>query len=397
MNATSSNPTSAEDFSLVLGGPLYQMYLRTRLLRAPVGLVERRVITFVLVTWLPLLVLSVASGTAFGGLKVPFLVDLDVHARFLLALPLLIGAEALVYLPMRLAISQFVDRGIIAPQNRSKFDEIVASTMRLRNSVAIEVALIVAAATLGYWFWRDNMRLHVDTWYASVGPGGAYQLTLVGYWYAFVSLTLFRFILGRWYFRLILWYIFLWRVSRLSLRLNPLHPDRAGGLGFLSNSVFAFAPVLVAQSTLLAGVIGSRIWHEGMTLPAFRLEIFGLVVLLMLVVLAPLTFFVAPLSRGKRAGLRDYGLLAMRYVDDFHEKWMRGVRKDGEPLVGSADIQSLADLAGGHDVLQEMRLFPASRQSLVALAVVLALPFLPLTLTMFPLEELINRLFAKLL
>jgi hypothetical protein len=241
------------------------------------------------------------------------------------------------------------------------------------------------------------MRLHVDTWYASVRPGGAYQLTLVGYWYAFVSLTLFRFILGRWYFRLSLWYIFLWRVSRLSLRLNPLHPDRAGGLGFLSHSVFAFAPVLVAQCTLLVGFIGSRIWHEGMTLPAFRLEMLGLVVLLMLVILAPLAFFVAPLARGKRAGLRDYGLLAMRYVDDFHENWMRGVRTDGEPLVGSADIQSLADLAGGHDGLREMRLFPVSRQSLVTLAVLLALPFLPLTLTMFPFEELVNRLFAKLL
>jgi hypothetical protein len=87
----------------------------------------------------------------------------------------------------------------------------------------------------------------------------------------------------------------------------------------------------------------------------------------------------------------------MPCVDDFREKWMRGVRTDGEPLVGSADIQSLADLAGGHDVLREMRLFPVSRQSLVTLAVVLALPFLPLTLTMFPFEELVNRLFAKLL
>src|SRR5262245_18688469 len=140
MKTSASNPTPTEDFSLVLGGPLYQMYLRTRLVRAPVGLVERRILIFALVTWLPLLVLSIASGTAFGGLRVPFLLDLDVHARFLLALPLLIGAEALVYLPMRLAVSEFVDRGIVRPQDRSRFDEIVTSVMRLRNSVAIEVA-----------------------------------------------------------------------------------------------------------------------------------------------------------------------------------------------------------------------------------------------------------------
>jgi hypothetical protein len=91
------------------------------------------------------------------------------------------------------------------------------------------------------------MSLHVGSWYITVGPSGTERLTVAGWWYAFVSLSLFRFVLARWYFRLIVWYIFLWRVSRLPLRLNPLHPDRAGGLGFLGNSVRAFQPVLVAQ------------------------------------------------------------------------------------------------------------------------------------------------------
>jgi hypothetical protein len=128
------------------------MYLRTRLLRAPVDLVQRRIIAFAVVTWLPLLVLSIVSGTAFGGIKVPFLVDLEVHVRFLLALPLLIGAEVLVYQRIRATVRQFIDRGIIVPDERSRFDEIIASTMRLRTSVAIEIALLVCAATFGHWF-----------------------------------------------------------------------------------------------------------------------------------------------------------------------------------------------------------------------------------------------------
>ena len=74
-----------------------------------------------------------------------------------------------------------------------------------------------------------------------------------------------------------------------------------------------------------------------------------------------------------------------------------GRGRTGEPLVGSADIQSLADLAGGHDVLREMRVFPFSRQSFMVLAVVIALPYLPLTLTMIPFEELVRRVFTKLL
>ena len=161
-HTSASTPTPAEDFSLVLGGPLYQMYLRTRLLRPPADLVQRRITALALVTWLPLLVLSIASGTAFGGLKVPFLVDLEVHTRFLLSLPLLIGAEVLVYQRIRVTIRQFIDRGIVVPDDRSGFDQIIASTMRLRNSAAIEVALIVCSTTFGYWFWRENMLLPVS-------------------------------------------------------------------------------------------------------------------------------------------------------------------------------------------------------------------------------------------
>jgi hypothetical protein len=32
------------DFSLVLGGPLYQLYLRTRMMRPPLDLLRRRIV-----------------------------------------------------------------------------------------------------------------------------------------------------------------------------------------------------------------------------------------------------------------------------------------------------------------------------------------------------------------
>lgn len=347
-------------------------------------------------TWVPLLVLTLAGGRALGGATVPFLFDLDVHSRFLLALPLLIGAELMVHQRLRVAVSQFVERGLIAPEDRPRFVGIIDAAMRLRNSAAIEVALIVGAIAF-YWAWRESMSLHVGSWYVAVGPVGDERLTMAGWWYAFVSLSLFRFVVFRWCFRLMIWYLFLWRVSRLPLRLNPLHPDRAGGLGFIGTSVHAFTPVLVAHTVVLAGVIGGRIWYEGMKLPAFQLEIAGAVALLMVIVLAPLTFFVLPLARVRRAGARQYGLLAMRYVDGFREKWMGDRRPDGEPLVGSADIQSLADLANAHDVVRGMRVLPLSRQAVVTLAIVVALPYLPLTLTMIPFEELVRQVIGKVL
>lgn len=389
--------SSRQDFSLVLGGPLYQFFLRSRLLKPPADLVERRIGVFIAVTWLPLVLLALGSGTAFGGVPVPFLLDVDVHVRFLIALPLLIGAEVLVHQRLRVTVGQFVERGIIAPAHRAAFDEIIDSTMRLRNSVVIEVALLVGCVTLGDVIWRGATALRVDTWYAAAGADSAQHLTLAGWWYAFISLNVFRFVLLRWYFRLILWYIFLWRVARLPLRLNALHPDCAGGLGFLGGSAFALLPVLLAHTTTLAGVIGGRIWHEGMQLPAFQLEIAASVALLMAAALLPLTFFVLQLARAKREASREYGMLAMRYADEFRDKWLGQRRAGGEALVGSADIQSLADLGGANDSLRNTGFFPIGYRAVVTLGVVVALPFAPLLLTMIPFEDLIERVVRKMI
>jgi hypothetical protein len=84
------------DFTLVLGGPLYQLYLRTRLARPPLELVLRRVAIISLICWMPLLVLALFSGQAVRGVAVPFLLDLGVYTRFAAALPLLIAAEVIV-------------------------------------------------------------------------------------------------------------------------------------------------------------------------------------------------------------------------------------------------------------------------------------------------------------
>src|SRR5204863_3174377 len=100
------------------------------------------------------------------------------------------------------------------------------------------------------------------TWYAAPSSGGV-KLSLAGVWYGFVSMPIFQFLLFRWYFRLLIWMRFLWQISRIELSLVPTHPDRVGGLGFLSQTVYAFMPVLFAHGALLAGLLGNRIYHLG--------------------------------------------------------------------------------------------------------------------------------------
>ena len=379
------------DFTLVLGGPLYQLYLRTKLARPPLELVARRVVGISLICWIPLLVLALIAGQALSGVAVPFLLDLGVYTRFLVALPLMVAAELIVYRRIISIVRQFFDRGIVLPQDRTRFNDLVTSATRLQNSAFAEGILFVAAITIGHWVWKENVLSVVPTWFASsIGP--EQHLTPAGYWYAFVSLPILRFILLRWYFRLFVWYRFLWQVRALPLHFNLFHPDRVGGLGFLAGSVFAFAPVLIAQTILLAGVIGDRIWHAGATLPTFKMEIVGAVVFLMLLVLIPLCFFLTQLDDAGREAKREYGVLASHYVEDFYRKWIQGQGTEGERLLGTSDIQSLADLGNAYSVVSEMRLVPISRGTIIRLATIIAFPFLPLTLTLVPLDQIVDRL-----
>jgi hypothetical protein len=384
------------DFSLVLGGPLYQLLLRARLIRPSMDLVHRRVIAAAAITWLPLAALTALGGGFLGGYSVPFIYDFEVHVRLLLALPMLIGAELIVHRRVWTIVDQFRRRSIIAPEDRRAFDALISRAMRLRNSVPVELLLVVLSLTVGYWVWRTQASLHVATWYATTA-NDEISFTWAGYWYVLVSVPIFRFILLRWYFRLFIWYFFLFRVSRMRLHLNALHPDRAGGLGFLGLSADAIAPVLVAQTVFLAGVVANQIWYEGATLLDYKILLGGAVGFLMLIALLPMVFFAFQMVESKRTALREYGFLAAQYTNEFRQKWLHGVKSRDRELLGSSDIQSLADLANSYAVVAEMKPLPIDRSLVVRLAVLIALPLAPLALTMFPFEVLLQQLIKVVL
>jgi hypothetical protein len=393
--ATNALPLS-DDFSLIVGGPVFQALRRARLTGDGLQLVQRRIVFIATLAWVPLLALSAAEGRAWGhAVAVPFLHDIDVHARFLIALPLLIVAEIVVHQRMRPVVTQFLTLGLVPAAVRDRFDAAIQSAMRLRNSLLAELMLFAVVYGVGILLvWRYFIALGAPTWYAMPTANGR-QLHLAGWWYLLVSLPLFQFLLVRWYFRLFIWGRFLWNVSRLDLKYAPMHPDRLGGLGFLSRLGYAFAPLLVAQGTLLAGMIANRIFFEGAKLTDFRIEVFTFVAIMVTVVLAPLLVFVGPLARARRVGMRDYRHLAKRHLDEFEAKWLHDGAAPGELLVGNADVSSLTDMASSFDVIREMRVIPVTRTLVVELAVVTLLPLAPLLLTMISLEQLLAQ-FVKI-
>jgi hypothetical protein len=181
------------------------------------------------------------------------------------------------------------------------------------------------------------------------------------------------------------------------LSLVPTHPDRVGGLGFLSNTAYAFVPLAAAHGAMLAGLIANRIFYAGAGLLDFKIEVAVVLFFLLCLVFGPLLVFAPRLAEAKRTGLREYGTLAERYVHEFDAKWLRGGAPGDEPLVGSADIQSLADLGTSFEVVRTMRVVPVTKEAVFQLAAATLLPVVPLALTMMSLEELLKKLFGILL
>jgi hypothetical protein len=384
-----------QDFSLVLGGPLFQVLRRMRVSGDALELVRQRILVVLSIVWLPLLVLSTLEGHARGGgAALPFLWDVEANVRFLVAVPLLIVAELIVHQRMRLVVRQFLDRNVIPKRALPQFDAAIASASRLRNSVLAEVLLIALVYVVGVLIvWRHFIALSATaTWYAIPTADGM-TLSLTGKWYAYVSLPVFQFLLMRWYYRVLIWVRFLWQVSRIELSLIPTHPDRVGGLGFLANISSAFTPLAVAHGALLAGLIADRIFYLRAALPDFKAEIAVVVLFLLCLVLGPFLVFAPQLAAAKRAGLRDYGTLAERYVREFDDKWLRGgAAIASEPLVGSADIQSLADLDNSFEIVRTMRIAPVTKDALLGVVVATLAPVAPLALTMMSLEDLLKKL-----
>src|ERR1700747_3803498 len=274
------------DFSLVLGGPLFQLLRKAHLEGDHLDLLRRRMLFITGSAWLPLLLLSVLIASDGNVGRLSFFRDVEVHVRFLIALPILIAAEVIVHARIRPVVRLFIERRIVLPRDLPRFDRAIESAIRLRNSVLTELGLILIVYTFGLLLWQSRVPILAPTWYAL--PGGRWHLTPAGYWYVFVSIPILQFVLLRWYVRFFIWYRLLWHVSRLNLHLVPIHPDHRAGLAFLGKSAYAFGPILFAQGVMLAGLVASRVLYRGESLRSFKLEMGGFVVFFVLSNLRPL-------------------------------------------------------------------------------------------------------------
>jgi hypothetical protein len=382
----------------MVGGPMFRLLQRLHLTDDALRFFRRRILFVPLIAWLPLLVLAAVEGRLWGpGDGIPFFHDIGVHARLLVVVPLLLLAELVVFQRLKTIVGDFLACRIIPEATRPRFDAAVATAVRWRNSTALEAILVVAVYGVVYFVtWPQFRGVAEPTWGSTPTAGGVVP-TPGGLCYLWFSLPIFHFLLLRWYLRIFIWGRFLWQVSRLELSLVPSHPDRLGGLGLLARVPNAFTPLAAAHGAMLAGMIGNRIVNLGMPLVDFKVEIAVMIGFVLLIIFGPLLPFTFVLERARRAGLREFGRLAHRYVRDFDAKWLRGAAPSAEPLIGTADIQSLADLGNSYEVVRDMKIIPITKFGFLVVTLAAVLPMAPLLLSIMPLDELLRKLVGVML
>jgi hypothetical protein len=327
---------------------------------------------------------------------VSFLGSVSTHVRFLITLPLLFATEVWINPRLRHFVGDAIDTRLVPEAEVPALERAIRLAHRLRDSATAELVLVILAVTFVQLGVRPfDLPDDVRSWRAT-GSGTGAQLTLAGWWYGLVALPLYQFVIGRWGWRLLVWWVFLWRFARLRLQLMPTHPDLAGGLGYLPVAQSHFDLICFAFSAVAAGGYAEQMMYGGATLKGFALPVLGLVLLNLALFLGPLLFFGPQLLAVKRRGLREYGRIATAYVRGFDVKWLRGGVPPGESLLGSGDIQSLNDLAGSFDVIRRMRVVPFGPGLVLILIAGTLAPMVPLLFLAFPLEELL-QLAAKLI
>lgn len=373
----------------LLGGPLHWLGSRMGLVRGGTDTVLLGV-TLGLLGWGVLMLLALPQGL---GHTVFSLSAIGVHARLLVAIPLFFVCETQVAPRMVEFVRNIVRSEVVSSSSLPALESGIAGIARLKDSWFPEAMCLLAAALLPL----IGAQLHLVGAVATLVPSRAVaEGTLAGGWYSFVCLPVFRFLLFRWLWRLGLWSYFLWRVAKLELNLVPTHPDGAAGLGYLEIVQTHFTPLVLTISAVQSASFAEGLSTGTMTFEAVYPAIALILVLDAVLFLGPLFIFAPKLWACRVKGLSDYMEFAARYVHGFDRKWLGDDPAPVEVLLGTPDLQSLADLSNSIAIVRNMRWVPLSLRLLESLAISALLPIVPLLLFKYPVADLARNFFARL-
>ncbi|HZD32168.1 MAG TPA: hypothetical protein VE779_10960 [Candidatus Angelobacter sp.] len=330
---------------------------------------------------------------AHRGYVLQFLSDYNMNSRMLIAVPVLLLGQQFMESRFRLILNHIYDARLLSDAGMAHMDEILASLVRWRDSAIPELLILLLLAIHTFTSYKT---IASDTPWFAYGSGPDVHLTLAGWYAVIVTATIFQFLLGFSLWKWLLWTIFAFQLSRLKLRLVPSHPDENGGLGFLALSPQAFGPIAFAATIVIGAAFRHEILHRGAHLVDFRMPAALLVVIIFVVALGPLSFFVPSLAASRRKGILEYALVGTMQSSAFHEKWVLHRTEHEDEVLAAPEISTLCDYNSAFKNVEALKPFPIDKNTLIGLAISIALPALPTVVAEIPLTELLKQLFGAL-
>jgi hypothetical protein len=370
-------------------GPFNRLQEAVGLMDADHPRTVMRAALFAAVSWLPLVILAGAQGLALDSEPGrSMLLDFPIHARFLLAVPLFILGEAAADKRFLIVADYLVASGIVADPERRRYAGIISDARRLRDSRMAELFLLLLAYATSALATFYIMKSHPFTWRAAE----AGTLSWAALWEVSISLPLFQFLFYSSLWTWFVWAIYLWRLSRLRLRLAPTHQDGAGGLNILGDASYVIAIFVFAIGSVVSSIWAGQIVFYGASVRDFEKSFVVYLLLALLLSFGPLLVFTGKLNRLRLSGLRDYGALASRQAHLFDDKWIRSAGPEGQSILGRHDIGSLCDMNNSYRTVSKIKLVPLDLRSIVVIAGAALIPMAPLILMKLPLKEVLKAL-----
>jgi hypothetical protein len=267
------------------------------------------------------------------------------------------------------------------------------STRRFLASQQTDIGILLLAYILSLTFPSPLYPADSSTW---VRPTPFEEMSLAGWWRTLVSQPLYLMLLLGWLTRIAMWSRFLHGVSRLKLDLDPAHPDRAAGLGFVGGSVSVFVVLAFTLPIPIVGVVVQELVYGDSNIMQFRYPIAGVVLAMGVIFTAPLLVLSPTLMRERRRGVFQYGALASAVGRIFERRWLGTVGSGtaGE-ILAVPDASATIDLYSIADNAVQMRLVPVTPRQVARLLVAALLPFVPVLAMTLPLRDIFTRV-AKL-
>ena len=387
------------DFSLVHGGPLYHLQQKLGLIpRRGLG-VPRRIIFFMLLLWAPIMGWALVNEHIWAAaVSEPLFQHFGVHVRCLVAIPLLIAAEAIAEALSRRLFPYFVASGLVTDVTKPRFVEILRRTARLRDSWAAAAVMVALAVLLAWGFTGGREAVHDDALAWAVSPeADRPRLGFGGWWFLWVVRPMFTFLLLQWGWRLCLASFVFWRITHLELQLVPTHPDRAGGLGFLARLPVAFNLVVLAISAVVASHWAHQILYHGAHVTAFTLPLALFLVTMLVIFLGPFLLFAPSLGRLKRRSLLEYGTLVGEHGRLVRERWILGQPVEDRGLLEAPELGPVTDTVSMYEAVERLRPVPLGPQSVVAVVAPALLPMIPVIAIEVPVKETLIKLLHVLI